>query len=387
MKEDVLFEITKENLETGMRGYPVGYCTTSYVDPQKGLFYIGRPVSQMSHWDPVAAMYLLYSGEEGTKDEVREFEEKLQRKAKISDTIIRHIESLPKSGHPMDLFSAALQILGMCEKSHDYREDALNIIAKLPVLAALVINHHGSFGRTPKSEPERGYIENFTNLLQCKIPDRHILNQVFRLFTVLHYDHGGGNLSTFVGKAVASGLQHMHGSLVSAMNALAGPRHGKANQESLEFVEGVLKEVGESASIDDVEQLLRNRLAKGEVVTGFGHAVLRVEDPRATVFYEFARKHFPHHPLVKIALLIRTAGSKVLMENPKISDPHPNVDAMSGIVLTAGGFPHPEYYTVLFGMSRCVGIAIQIIYERLEARGGKGTPIVRPKYLYKARGV
>ncbi len=385
MKDNVLFEITKDNLETGMRGYPIGYCTTSYVDAQKGLFYVGRPVAQLSSWDPVAVIYLLYHGEEGSLEQVKAFEKKLQERSNISEEAIRHIHSLPKTGHPMDLFACALQILGMCQKSYEYKEDALKIIAQLPLLAALIINYHGGFGTTPKSQPELGYMENFTHLLQTPCKDKKLLNQVVRLFNILHYDHGGGNLSTFVGKAVASGLQHLHGSLSSAMNALAGPRHGKANQECLEFLQKILSEAGENASLNDIEKILREKLAKGQVVEGFGHAVLRVGDPRATVFYDFAKKHFSHHPLVKIALLIRSAGSKVLAENPKISDPHPNVDAMSGTVLTAGGFPYPEYYTLLFGMSRCVGIAIQILYERFEARGGKGTPIVRPKYLYKAR--
>jgi citrate synthase len=83
--------------------------------------------------------------------------------------------------------------------------------------------------------------------------------------------------------------------------------------------------------------------------------------------------------------MLRTEGTKVLKENPKISSPYPNIDAITGSMLTAAGFPYPEYYTVLFGLSRVVGISIQIVYERLEARGGKGTPIIRPLYLYKSR--
>ena len=177
----------------------------------------------------------------------------------------------------------------------------------------------------------------------------------------------------------------MFGSIASAMCALAGPRHGKANQDCLEFVLEVLQEVGESATAADVEALIRSRLANNKLVFGFGHAVLRVEDPRATVQYEFVKKHYSDHPLVKIALLLRTEGAKVLSENPKIADPHPNVDAVSGTMLTAAGFGYPEYYTILFGLARSVGIAIQIVYERCEARGGKGTPIVRPKYLFKQR--
>ena len=134
-----------------------------------------------------------------------------------------------------------------------------------------------------------------------------------------------------------------------------------------------------------MERYIRKRLAANQLVFGFGHAVLRVEDPRATVQYEFVKKYYANHPLVKIALLLRTAGAKILSENPKISDPHPNVDAISGTLLTASGFPYPDYFTVLFGLSRSVGIGVQIVYERLEAREGKGTPIIRPKYLYKPR--
>nr|MBA3817162.1 citrate synthase [Parachlamydiaceae bacterium] len=164
-----------------------------------------------------------------------------------------------------------------------------------------------------------------------------------------------------------------------------GPRHGKANQDCLEFVQGILDKVGENATAEQVEALIRKLLDDNELVFGFGHAVLRVEDPRATVFYQAADAQFPNHPLVKIARLLRQAGPKVLGENPKISNPYPNVDAISGTILTAAGFPYPEYYTVLFGLSRVVGIAMQIVYERCEARGGKGTPIVRPKYLFIPR--
>jgi citrate synthase len=167
------------------------------------------------------------------------------------------------------------------------------------------------------------------------------------------------------------------------MSALAGPRHGKANQDCLEFVREVVAAVGDKTTAKHVEDFIRKRLANNQLVFGFGHAVLRVEDPRATVMYDYLQKHYPSHPLVKIALLLRSEGSKVLAENPKISDPHPNVDAISGTMLAVAGFDYPEYFTVLFGLSRCVGIARQIVYERCEARGGKGTPIVRPKYIYK----
>ena len=382
---DVLFEITRESLETGMRGYPVGYCTTSSVDPEKGLFYVGRPLSEMAYWDPEEVIFLLYYGKQGAKEEIKRFKEELSRRAVLSSKVVDHVRSLPRSGHPMKLFAAALLILGMIEGNGDYREDCLNVIAKMPLLVAVVINHHAGWGGLKPSNPSLGYMENFTQMLNVPNASLAELTEVFRIFNVLHYDHGGGNLSTFVGKGVASGLEDMYGSLTAAMCGLAGPRHGKANQDCLEFVKVVLNELGDDADAGQVEALIRKRLAANELVFGFGHAVLRVEDPRATVFYDLAKKKYRDNALVKIALLLRSEGSKVLAENPKVSDPHPNVDAISGTVLSAAGFPYPDYFTVLFGLSRCVGIARQIVYERCEARDGKGTPIIRPKYFYKER--
>lgn len=384
---NVLFEITKDNLESGMRGYPIGYCTTSTVDPVQGLFYINRPVSEVAYWAPEQVIYLLYHGKEGSEEEVAAFAKDLAKRSKCSSETIAQIRLLPRKGHPMELFCTALILAGIFEKTSDYKEDCLNLIAKIPEITATVINHHAGWGDTNPSKPELGYMENFIQMLRIPNVDLKALGLVFKLFNILHYDHGGGNLSTFVGKAVASGLEDMYGSMAAAMCGLAGPKHGGANQDSLEFIKQVLQELGEQATAEQMEQLVRKKMDKNELIFGFGHAVLRMEDPRATVLYEVADKYYPSHPLVKIARLLRTEGTKVLKENPKISDPYPNVDAISGIVLSAAGFPYPEYFTVLFGMSRVVGIAIQIVYERCYARDGRGTPLIRPKYIFKPRNV
>ncbi|MES2272882.1 MAG: citrate (Si)-synthase [Chlamydiota bacterium] len=385
MREGILFEITRDSLETGLRGVPVGFCTTSHVDPVKGLTYVGRPIAELASRNPIEVIYLLYYGEMGSVEQVARFKKEISERAQCKKETIQAIEALPKVGQPMDVFAAALLIAGMYEGTNHYREDCLNVIAKLPQIAAAVINSHAGWGSTPASKPEMGYMENFVHMLQMPGEKTPELIAVMRLFNVIHYDHCGGNLSTFVGKAVASGLEPMYGSLTAAMTALAGPRHGRANQDCLEFVQSVLKEVGPNARAADIEQLIRKKLEKNELVFGFGHAVLRVEDPRATVCYNYCQKHFASHLLVKIALLLRTEGTRVLKENPKISNPYPNIDAITGSMLMAAGFPYPQYFTVLFGLSRCVGIAIQIVYERLEAREGKGVPIMRPLYLYRSR--
>ncbi len=383
MSEEILFEITKNNLETGMRGYPVGFCPTSFVDPQKGLFYRGEPISELYTQSPEQVIFLLLNGHEPSDIELAEFKKNLGERSQLSQAVTKHIQAMPRAGHPMKLFCSSLLLLGMLEGRGDYKEDCMSVIAKLPMLVATVINYHAGWGETPKPDTDLGYMENFAHMLNVPSVSKEQLAEVMRLFNVLHYDHGGGNLSTFVGKAVASGLEDMYGSLCSAMCGLAGPRHGKANQDCLVFVKEVLDSVGENASVADVEKLIRDRLSNKQLIFGFGHAVLRAEDARATIFYDYSKEHFSDHPLVKIALLLREAGPKVLKENPKISNPYPNVDAMSGTLLTAAGFGFPEYYTVLFGLSRCVGIATQIVYERTQARDGKGTPIVRPKYIYR----
>ena len=383
MPREVLCELTEDHLETGLRGVPVGVCTTSTVDPQKGLFYCRRPIAELAERDPLDVIFLLAHGRDARPEELETFTSDIHSRASCSPKLIKHIRELPRDGHPMKLFCAALLLAGMIEGKNDYREDCLNVIAKIPEIVAHVINHHAGWEPCKESNPELGYMENFTHMLNVPGVKEEDLSRVFRLFNVLHYDHGGGNCSTFTGKTVASALEDMWGSLSAAMCALAGPRHGKANQDCLTFVKEVLSEVGEDATAQQVENLVRKRLDNRELVFGFGHAVLRVEDARATILYEAAQEMYPKHPLVKIASLLRTEGPKVLKENPRISNPYPNVDAISGTVLTAAGFPFPEYYTVLFGLSRVIGIAMQIVYERCVARDGKGTPIMRPKYFYK----
>lgn len=384
MVAEALFTITQDQLETGMRGYPVGYCTTSSVDPMDGLAYIGKPISECAEKSPEEVIYLLFYGKEGTVQEIKTFSQEIKKRQPAPEGLIKSIRALPRESHPMTLFGISLLLAQTFSGTGDYREDALRVMAQIPEITATVINHHA--GWTPKpSRSDLGYMENFTQMLGVPHSNPERLDKVFRLFNILHYDHDGGNLSTFVGKAVASGLASLYSSLAAAMAALSGPRHGGANEECLNFVKEVIQEVSENASVEQVENLIRTRLAQKKLIFGFGHAVLRVEDPRATIFYQTAAELFPEDPLVRMALLLRQAGTKVLKENPKISNPYPNVDAISGTLLSAAGFPYPEYFTVLFGMARVVGISQQIVYERCEAHEGKGTPIIRPTYYYKER--
>jgi citrate synthase len=218
-------------------------------------------------------------------------------------------------------------------------------------------------------------VERFVLTLGLDDVDNEKMHRVISTYLVLHMDHGGGNLSTFTGKAIASSKATVYSAMAGAMNALSGPLHGRANQSCLEFV---LK-VGTSDP-EQVEQFVRGELAEKRPIFGFGHAVLRTEDPRATAQFALGEEICPNDENFKIIRTLRVVAPRVLAENPKISNPKANVDIASGALLYHVGLEDPTYYTTFFGWARVIGIGAQIVDERTVFRNGKGTPIYRPKY-------
>lgn len=378
---EILFSITKDHLDTGLRGFPVGYCSTSSVDPLFGLYYGGYPIADLAYKEPEEVMYLLFNRELPNAEQLAEFKKTIVEHSKLNPEVINQLKHLPKEGHPMKWLMAGLNFMGMYSGTGDYRKDSINVLAQLPELVAAIYRIRSGWGDTIESKPELGYMENFVHMMNPPKASEH-LSLVMRVFNILHYDHGGGNLSTFVGKAIASGHEDMYGSLMGAMSALAGPLHGMANQECLRFLKTAVENVNDPTDEVEVNAYIDSLFARGEKLYGFGHAVLRVEDPRATVQYALGEKIAPDSKLFRMAASMRTLGSEFLKKQPKVSNPYPNVDAVSGSLLTSVGLLDEDYYTVLFGLARCVGISAQIVYDRLDARGGKGTPIIRPKYVY-----
>lgn len=375
---ETIFEITEGHLDTGMRGIPVGTCRTSFVDPYKGVHYVGYPISDLADMDPEDIIFLLYEKRLPNRQEARDFRLELRSRAEDMPTgALRVLEAMtPGSGHPMDWLSVGIQALGMADTTGDVRSDGLNLIARMPELMATIFRLRGGRGLPGvASEPERGMVENFVHLLGTEEGDVERMVRVLRTFLILHMDHGGGNLSTFSGKAVASGRASLYASMASAMNALSGPLHGRANQACLEFVQRI--------GTDDpaeVEKFVRGELAAKRPVYGFGHAVLRAEDPRAAAQIALGEEVCPDDPSFRTVRTLREVAPRVLGENPKISNPYANVDVASGSLLYAVGFHKPEYFTTFFGWSRVVGISAQIRDER-NSRGGRGVPIYRPKYI------
>ncbi|MCO4769287.1 MAG: citrate (Si)-synthase [Deltaproteobacteria bacterium] len=379
MSEDapkVLFEITEKHLNTGLRAFPVGTCWTSKVDPMEGVSYVGRSVKDLAKLEPEAVVFLLHNKHLPSDEELAAFKADLASRATVDPAVINFLKGLPKQGHPMEWFLAGLNLLGMTGKTNDFQEDALNLLARTPEVIAAIFRIRSGWGEPIASQPELGLVENFVHMLGVPGGDTEALTKLLRTFYILHMDHGGGNLSTFSGKAVASGLADIYASMGAAMAGLYGPRHGRANQDCLNFV----KTVG-SSDPADIERFIRDALANKRLIYGFGHAVLRAEDPRATIQYALGEEICPNDDLFRTAANMRTVAVKVLQENPKIANPYPNVDAVSGTLLNASGLTDSDYYTLLFGWSRVVGISAQIVDERLNFRGGKGVAIYRCKFI------
>tara|TARA_B110000495_G_C22993940_1_gene585636 strand:- start:30 stop:1223 length:1194 start_codon:yes stop_codon:yes gene_type:complete len=372
-----LLDLTTAHLNTGLRGVPVGTCRTSFVTPEEGVHYCGYPIAELAMLAPEDVVYLLFHKELPNLEQSVEFREELQSRGTIPDGLEQVLATLPKEGHPMDWLSIGIHTLGMLGGVDDWREDAMNLIARMPRLMGLIFRYReGRVTNIPADDLTLPLVGRFTNTLDLKDIDKAVMNRVLSTYLVLHMDHGGGNLSTFAGKAVASGHATIYSSMAGAMNALSGPLHGRANQSCFEFV----KRIGTSEPAE-VERFVRSELDAKRPIFGFGHAVLRAEDPRASAQFELGQEICPDDEYFRTICVLREVAPMVLGENPKIRNTNANVDIASGALLNFAGLQDAEYYTTFFGWARVAGIGAQIVDERTIMRGGKGIPIYRPKYI------
>ena len=326
---------------------------------------------------PEDIVFLLFNKELPSAEESATFRADLASQGAVPDSVATVLNTLPRDGHPMDWLSVGIHTLGMLDTTGDWKEDALNLIARMPRLMGLLFRiREGRQENIPADDLSLNMVQRFVRTLDLEGVDQGLMEKILATYLVLHMDHGGGNLSTFTGKAIASGHATVYASIAGAMNALSGPLHGRANQSCLEFV----LRIGTSDPAE-VEAFVRGELAAKRPVFGFGHAVLRAEDPRATVQFALGEQLCPDDENFKIIRTLREVAPRVLAENEKISNPNANVDIASGALLHHVGFKDPTYYTTFFGWARVAGIGAQIIDERTVMREGKGTPIYRPKYF------
>ncbi|MDP3445917.1 MAG: citrate (Si)-synthase, partial [Ignavibacteria bacterium] len=190
-------------------------------------------------------------------------------------------------------------------------------------------------------------------------------------------DHESGNVSAHSGHLAASALSDIYYSISAMLNGLAGPLHGLANEEVLRWLQGVYDKMGgKEPTEEEIKQFVCDTLESGQVIPGFGHAVLRKTDPRYTAQREFCLKHIPDDPLFKYVDLLYKVVPGILLEKGKAKNPWPNVDAQSGVIQWHYGVKEYDFYTVLFGVGRALGVCSNIIWAR-----ALGYPLERPKSL------
>ncbi len=400
--DTVVDQVTISQVYGGMRNVKSMVTDVSFVDPATGIKFRGMAIPEVLAKLPKprgakipyvgGLYYLLMTGEIPTRAQAEEVEKEWAARAIVPDYVYKMIRTMPKDTHPMVLFSQAVLALESGSKFakayHDgvkkdaywesTLEDALDLTAKLPVIAAFIYRYK-FFNETkkPKYNARQDYGTNFSRMMG--VSDRKGYAELSRLYFILHSDHESGNVSAHATHLVGSSLSDVYYAFSGGLNGLAGPLHGLANQECLGWLIDVRDKFGGVPSRDDLYKFAWDTLNSGKVIPGYGHAVLRVTDPRYTAQLEFAKARFPEDTLLRLAELVYDVVPAVLREQGKAKNPAPNVDAISGTLQYYYGVRDFDFYTVLFGVGRALGVTANIVWAR-----ALGQPIERPKSLSTA---
>jgi len=395
----VLGEVTVDQAYGGMRGIKGMVTETSVLDSDEGIRYRGLTLFECKEQLPPApggtqmlpegVIWLLLTGEVPTPDQTAAMSKELAARASIPKHVEDMLNNFPATLHPMAQFSAAVTALhseSLFAKAYaagtpkdkyweTTYEDSMNCIAKLPTIAAAIYRNVFKDGQLAAINPDKDLSWNYANMLG--FGDNEDFIELMRLYLSIHADHEGGNVSAHACHLVGSTLSDPYLSFAAALNGLAGPLHGLANQEVLIFIEGAVKEMGtetptDQELIDYTWSLLNSR----RVVPGYGHAVLKVPDPRFVCQQQFAEEYIENDNYVNLVQQIFRLVPDVLKEHGKAKNPWPNVDAHSGVLLKHYGLTEMNYYTVLFGVSRAMGVLPSLTWDR-----AFGLPLERPKSM------
>jgi citrate synthase len=392
----VLGQYTLDSVFSGEKGM-IGLITeTSLLDPEEGIRFRGYSIPELrdklpkvkggNEPLPEGVFYLMLNGILPSDEDVHDVTNNWARRSIVPKHVFNLIDSFPITAHPMTQFSAAIMALqtesefaeayrnGMNKKDYwEYTyEDTMNLIARLPRIAAYIYRRTYKNSDHIEPNPKLDWAGNFAHMLGYKDDG---FKELMRLYMTIHSDHEGGNVSAHSTHLVGSALSDPYLSLSAGMNGLAGPLHGLANQEVIRWVLDLQKELGGGKpSKDQIKAYILKTISEGKVIPGYGHAVLRKTDPRFSAQMEFAKNHMPNDELVNIVWDIYEIAPEVLGTISKIKNPWPNVDAHSGALLVHYGMIEYDFYTVLFGVSRALGVLASLIWDR-----ALGLPLERPK--------
>jgi citrate synthase len=385
--DKVVDQVTIKQIYGGMRGIKGLACDTSSVPPDKGLIIRGIELKDLTERIPEEIFYLLLTGELPDAAALADMQAQLQANAAVPAYLWDVLSAMPADSHPMTMFNTAILVMqresvfarkyseGM--KKDEYwlatLDDAIGIVAKLPEIAAWIYRKRFGKGAPIAPDPSLDWGGNYVHMLGLGDPNGEF-SKLMRLYLVLHSDHESGNVSAFSAATVNSALSDLYYSLSAGLNGLAGPLHGLANQECLGWIIEVNEKFGGAPSKEQIEKFAQETLAAGQVIPGYGHAVLRITDPRFDAFLAFGKQYMAGDPVFETVSNVFDTVPGILRQIQKIADPWPNVDAGSGALLYHYGLTEFSYYTVLFSVSRALGIASQSVVAR-----AMGMPITRPK--------
>jgi citrate synthase len=389
-------EVTLSQIYQGMRGITGLVTETSLLDANDGIRFRGYSIPELQEKLakvkdgneplPEGLFYLMLMGELPNEEQVKELSSVWQRRSHVPNYVFDTIEAMPISTHPMTQFVVGIMALqnesnfakayaqGINKKdywSHVF-DDCMDLIARLPRIAAYIYRRKYKDGEHIQPNGLLDWAGNFAHMLGYNDEG---FKELMRLYMTIHADHEGGNVSAHTTHLVGSALSDPFLSFAAGMNGLAGPLHGLANQEVVKWITEMYEALGnDNPSKTDIEAYVRKTLAEGKVVPGYGHAVLRKTDPRFTAQQVFAQKHMPNDPMVNTVWNVYDVVPSILGELGKVKNPYPNVDAHSGALLLHYGMKEYDFYTVLFGVSRALGVLASLIWDR-----ALNFPLERPK--------
>lgn len=396
----VVDQVTIGQVYGGMRSVKGLVTDISYVDPNEGIRFRGYTIPEVLDLLPKPSdskmpyvgglYYLLLIGKVPTREQALDVEAEWKARAQIPDFVFDVLKSMPRESHPMMLFSTAILALqnesvfarqyqeGMTREEYwqPMLEDSLNLTAKLPSLAAFIYSMKYKNGEFIQPKKDLDWGANFAYMIGNPSAEYMDLS---RLYFILHSDHESGNASAHATHLAASTLSDIYYALSAGLNSLAGPLHGLANQEALRWLLGIHEEFEGVPTKDQLYDYAWEKLNSGQVIPGYGHAVLRKPDPRFTAQFKYALEHLPEDEIFQIAHLVYDVVPKVLIEQGKAKNPAPNVDAISGTLQYHYGITEFEFYTVMFGVGRALGVSANAVWSR-----ALGQPLERPKSLTTA---
>ena len=391
-------EVVVSQVFGGMRGIKSMLWETSQLDPEEGIRFRGYSIPKLREllpkWKggkepmPEGLFWLMLTGEIPTQEQVEWLTAEWRRRENLPQQTINVLEALSPETHPMtqfvigimsmqpDSLFAAKYAEGMSKSdywSYTY-EDAMNLIARLPLLAAYIYRRSFGQGKHIAADPNLDWSGNYAHMLGYDQPD---FKSYMRLYLTIHADHEGGNASAHTVHLVGSTLSDPYLSFAGGMNSLAGPLHGLANQEVIKWIFGMIDEIGTMDPTEaQIADYIHNTLEAGQVIPGYGHAVLRQPDPRFIAQKVFAEEYLHESAIVKIVWQLFDIVPGILQELGKVKNPWPNVDAHSGAILVHYGLKDYNYYTVMFGVSRALGVLAAQCWSR-----ALGLPLETPKSL------